>query len=300
MKELRARSVAWCLVSVAFGAVTATHAVAQTEILTRFDRSTGGWQGYSGPVRAVPTPSPHGGGALEVTVGLSGRGWSDVTVESPEINRDLTKFKELRISVFAPAGAPSDLRAQVFAKSGPGWTWADGGWLPLSIGQWRVITLPIVEIPNPTQVRAVGVKVGGNSRFNGSVLLDKVELGSSGGNTAPDKISVQILEIVENSRIAGRVFGIPADRTEHYRVVIYVKTDKWYIHPYERGGKGLSFAIINRDGTWQIETVKRAFLADFVAALVVDREYAPPPFVQDLRQLKTLGEPYAEPGRGRL
>lgn len=109
----------------------------------------------------------------------------------------------------------------------------------------------------------------------------------------PKQISVPIIEIIENLHIIGQVFGIAGDRVRDYNVLVYVKTDKWYIHPYERGGEGLSFASINPDGSWQIETVKRRFLADLVAVLVVDRNYAAPPQVDDLRQIRSVAS-YSE------
>ncbi len=111
--------------------------------------------------------------------------------------------------------------------------------------------------------------------------------------------SVRILEIVENSHIVGRVFGISPEHVNNYKVVVYVKTDKWYIHPYERGGEGLSFASINPDGSWQIQAVKRRFLADSVAALLVNQSYKPPSVVRSLTEISAVAM-YIGEGDGKL
>jgi hypothetical protein len=253
--------------------------------------------------------------------GLAVMGWSDVTIESPELNRDFSGFREIRLHVFGPEGAPPDLKAQLFAKSGSTWQWIDAGWQPLSQTEWTKLRLPVEKIDDRTQVRTVGVKIGGNSPFTGSVFIDLVELAGDAVVPAP-QVAVVISDITENTRIVGRISGVPPEKVDQYKVLVYVKTDKWYIHPYERGGEGLSFAssrrtwraartplrqrpqerrpmAINRDGSWRIETVKRRFPADLVAALVVHHDYTPPPTVEDLKDIDSL-DSYTEDGRGRL
>lgn len=281
----------WAIYPVGAGA-------AESELLATFDGSVEGWSGYGVQVAAVSMPSVDAQGALEAEVRLSGRGWSNVTIESPELNRDFSGFRELSVHVFAPEGAPPDLKAQLFVKSGSTWQWIDIGWQPLSQTQWTNLTLPVEKIDDRTQVRNIGVKIGGNSRFNGSVFIDVVELAGDAVVPAP-QAAVIISDITENTRIVGRISGVPAEKVDQYKVLVYVKTDKWYIHPYERGGEGLSFASINRDGSWRIETVKRRFPADLVAALVVRRDYTPPPTVEDLKDIDSLAS-YTEEGRGRL
>jgi hypothetical protein len=79
---------------------------------------------------------------------------------------------------------------------------------------------------------------------------------------------VTITDIVTNQAIRGQV----TDRTIRtgFKVVVYVHTDQWYIHPYVGQGKGLSYALIDpQTGDWTIKTVKRQFVADAVAAAVV-------------------------------
>ncbi len=293
----RSRMTAVLICVVCAVATNSVNAAAQTEVLATFKGSVEGWRAYAPPSRTqwAAGPSVDGDGSLQVDVELPGTGWSDVTIEAPELNRDFSGFREIRMRVLAPVRG---LRASVFAKSGGAWSWDDGGWQPLAPGTWTVVTLPVSRITHPSQVRSVGVKIGGNERFTGAVLIDLVEAERTTG--APRlSLAVQIKEIVPNSRIVGRVTGLPPARAGDYKVLVYVKTDKWYIHPYERGGKGRSFATLNPDGSWQIETVKRAFLADFVAVLVVESTFAPPATVEDLSQIPAVVT-YTEPGKNRL
>ncbi len=286
-------------VAVLSSAICPTDApAAEHELLSTFDGSVQDWVGQGVQVVAVSAPSVDARGALEAEVRLSGRGWTDVIIESPELNRDLGGFGEVRAHVFAPKGAPPDLKGQLFVKSGPTWKWIDAGWQPLSREQWTRLRLPIDKIDDCAQVRTVGVTIGGNSPFNGSVFIDVVEV-AGGAAIQPPKVAVTISDITENVRIVGKVTGVAADKLGDYKVLVYVKTDKWYIHPYERGGDGLSFANINRDGSWRIETVKRRFAADLVAALVVRRDYSPRPTVENLTEIDSVAS-YTEEGRGRL
>ena len=71
---------------------------------------------------------------------------------------------------------------------------------------------------------------------------------------AAEGVAISIDKIVQNDHIAGTVTGLTTKgRTEH-KVIVYVKTDRWYIHPYERGGAGKSWASIGPQGSWKIET----------------------------------------------
>jgi hypothetical protein len=93
---------------------------------------------------------------------------------------------------------------------------------------------------------------------------------------------IMIGEIVENTRISGRVANLPSAGVEKYKVVVYVQTDKWYIHPYAGQGENLSWASVKSDGTWEIETVKRRFSAKKVAALLVSKGLSPPDTAGDI------------------
>jgi hypothetical protein len=72
------------------------------------------------------------------------------------------------------------------------------------------------------------------------------------------------------------VKGFDKGTETNLKVIVYVHTDIWYIHPFAGGGEGDSWAAVKSDGTWSIPTVKRRFSADKVAALVVPKKFDPP------------------------
>jgi len=97
---------------------------------------------------------------------------------------------------------------------------------------------------------------------------------------------IEIVEFAPNNYISGRIAGISPSEYGRYKVVVYVKTDKWYLHPYERGGDGLSYASLNRQGEWKINTIRRGFKADKVAYFLVDLDYVPPAVVMDTKAVR--------------
>ncbi|MFQ5882714.1 MAG: carboxypeptidase-like regulatory domain-containing protein [Candidatus Methylomirabilales bacterium] len=82
------------------------------------------------------------------------------------------------------------------------------------------------------------------------------------------------------SGIRGRVEGLAPTEVSNYKVLVYVLTDKWYIHPYAENRAGRGFASIAADGSWRIETVWRGFQAYRVAFLLVRTESFPRPTVR--------------------
>ena len=109
---------------------------------------------------------------------------------------------------------------------------------------------------------------------------------------------IRITRIVPNGQIEGIVGGLTGD-PKKYKVLVYVRTDKWYIHPFTHGGEGYSFASVNTDGTWKIKTVKREFAADEVMALLVDAAYQPPATIDNIDRIGAVAT-HGEPGQGRL
>jgi hypothetical protein len=85
------------------------------------------------------------------------------------------------------------------------------------------------------------------------------------GNAA----QVAITNIVADGTIQGTATGLPAAAQRNACVVVYVHTDIWYIHPYANAGQGQSFTPIDAQGNWQLDTVRRQFPANRVAALVM-------------------------------
>lgn len=90
--------------------------------------------------------------------------------------------------------------------------------------------------------------------------------------TAADDTKVTIDSITENNSIVGTVRGLTQAGLAGHVVVVYVKTNHWYIHPYASGGDGKSFATLDKSGKWTIETVRRTHAASEIAALVVKRD----------------------------
>ncbi len=86
-----------------------------------------------------------------------------------------------------------------------------------------------------------------------------------------------VLESFEREReIHGRVEAIEPAQMQGYKVLVYVLTDKWYIHPYAENREGRGYAAIESDGSWRIRTVFRGYQAYRVAFLLVASDtYAP-------------------------
>jgi hypothetical protein len=90
--------------------------------------------------------------------------------------------------------------------------------------------------------------------------------------------------IVKNDLISGRVIGLTGVGQRTYRVVVFLLTDTWHIHPYSTGGENRSFATLaDPDGRWQIPTVRRDVPADAVAALLVLADTEIPAKLENLR-----------------
>ena len=100
--------------------------------------------------------------------------------------------------------------------------------------------------------------------------------------------AISIDKIERNKFIKGKVSGINPSEYEKLKVLVYVHTDFWYIHPYEVGGAGKSYAKINSDSTWQIGTVRREWPSNQVAALVVDKNYKPKFKISSIEEIPAL------------
>ncbi len=87
---------------------------------------------------------------------------------------------------------------------------------------------------------------------------------------------LKVDEVVRDSHIAGHLKGIPQDAYNKFKVIFYVKTDRWYAHPYylpENPEEGVSYAKINDDGTFRIPSVRRRVPASRLAVSVVPAPY---------------------------
>lgn len=116
---------------------------------------------------------------------------------------------------------------------------------------------------------------------------------------APGESRIEIKEFIPNNYIRGEIIGPSISDCDKYKVIVYVKTEKWYIHPYERGGDGLSYAKVNKQCEWRINTIKRDFLVEKVAFFLVDKDYVPPATFTEMSAIKYKLF-HIEEGNGRL
>lgn len=117
-----------------------------------------------------------------------------------------------------------------------------------------------------------------------TVLLTGLFLGNAFAQKA---VQITIDSITRDYQIVGKVIGLTENAMGQHKVVVFVKTDKWYIHPYAHGGDGKSWASIASDGSWKISTVKRDFPASSIAALVVAKESKIPSVTKDLNNVSS-------------
>lgn len=108
----------------------------------------------------------------------------------------------------------------------------------------------------------------------------------TGTLTLSQQLSIAITDITANQRICGSVSGLSAKEYQNYKVIVYVHTDKWYIHPYAGQDEGKSWASIQPNGTWELQTVQREFKADKIAALLVKRNYPEPGTIENLERIQ--------------
>jgi hypothetical protein len=90
--------------------------------------------------------------------------------------------------------------------------------------------------------------------------------------------STQVIvdEIVKNSHIKGHVKGLPTDAFDKFKVVFYVKTNRWYVHPYsyyEGQAPGYSYSYIDSKGNFEVKTISRDVPAKELAVVVVPKCY---------------------------
>jgi hypothetical protein len=111
---------------------------------------------------------------------------------------------------------------------------------------------------------------------------------SYGRSSTAQQVTVTIDSIVQENLISGHTTGFDGTTARAYRVIVYVHTDIWYIHPYAGQGEGASWAAIGPTGSWSIKTVKRQFAADRIAALVVTDSFRPPSQAAMIRDIPNV------------
>lgn len=121
-------------------------------------------------------------GALQLDLDLQGDPpdlFDATIIQSPEYGMpgqqtwDLSGFTHLNVMIYVPEAGPSGLEAVIFTKSGDGWSWSQGPWTPLTPGTWNRVSIETGWIAEPSQVEAMGVKIGGNLSGGGTVFVDR-------------------------------------------------------------------------------------------------------------------------------
>ena len=97
---------------------------------------------------------------------------------------------------------------------------------------------------------------------------------------AQDRASVTMQHFVSGESISGKVAGLRAEDVGKYKVVLYVLTNKWYIHPFAENTEGTGYGSITADGSWTMKTVNRSNHPFKLAILVVPMDHVPPAVVE--------------------
>jgi hypothetical protein len=114
-------------------------------------------------------------------------------------------------------------------------------------------------------------------RKDGTVWHGQVELSSSsptrvvqlpgkpgGEDVAPQKLGIKITHISQrDGTISGVVHGVKKGDESKYRVLLLIKTDVWYVHPYLE-----SYATIKEGGKWEFEHIVRGSERRVAAVLI--------------------------------
>ncbi len=87
---------------------------------------------------------------------------------------------------------------------------------------------------------------------------------------------VHVDEIVRNSHITGHIKGLPTDAYDKFKVIFYVKTNRWYVHPYthyEGQEEGYSYSNLKANGEFRVKTVRRDVPSKQLAVVLVPKSH---------------------------
>ncbi len=93
---------------------------------------------------------------------------------------------------------------------------------------------------------------------------------------ASSKVQIRMTDFKKQVYIKGKITGLDPAQYDRYKIVVYVLTDQWYIHPYAVNEAGKGYANIDHQGNWQLQTVWRGYQAFKVAFLLVRKEVFTP------------------------
>lgn len=124
-----------------------------------------------------------------------------------------------------------------------------------------------------------GAKLGRSGASDELILTIK-------NNKLVGKPEIRIEKFVRGSFISGTVTGItPVSDYNLYKIVVYVKTNVWFIHPFLE-----SFATISSNGAWEIETVERQPSPSRIAVFLVNRDYRAPSTINRTSEINAVAE----------
>ncbi len=98
---------------------------------------------------------------------------------------------------------------------------------------------------------------------------------------------IKVTEIVRNNHIKGSVKGLKETSLENFKMIFYVKTNRWYVHPYEFNPSqpsGYSYSDLTTGGDFWIRSVFRTPAKEMAAILVPAPHY----IYKNQRSLKSL------------
>jgi hypothetical protein len=84
-------------------------------------------------------------------------------------------------------------------------------------------------------------------------------------------VEINVESIVRDNFISGVVKGLPQEALEKFKMIFYVRTNRWYIHPYlhhEGQEEGYSYSNLSPQGEFKIRTVRRTPSRQLAAILV--------------------------------
>lgn len=87
---------------------------------------------------------------------------------------------------------------------------------------------------------------------------------------------IKITQIVKNNHIKGHVTGLAEASLEDFKMIFYVNTNRWYIHPYQYNQNqpsGYSFSDLTAGGNFWIRSVFRVPAKQMAAVLVPSPHY---------------------------
>lgn len=111
---------------------------------------------------------------------------------------------------------------------------------------------------------------GATSRQEMSLPVSSAMTGDPQASLDPD-VSVALTAFQSDGLMSGRVTGLDAAGYDQVKVVAYVLTDAWYIHPWAENAAGKGFALVDGNGEWALETVWRGHQAYRLALVVMPK-----------------------------